>query len=78
MENVTCPYCGQKTSEKYCREDHNEYCPMQYPIASCRDHALNNWQRGFDSPKLADGPPANLENPVFMLGYKMGHPESNQ
>lgn len=67
-----CRYCG-KCEEDAPRDQHNPYCPNQYPVKECRDMAIVDWEEGFNFDGSA--PPANIEkrNPVFKLGYLMGH-----
>lgn len=70
-----CPYCGQ-CAEDAPREQHNEVCPNQYPIEACREHAIEDWQRGFDTTDPQTISPDDQENPIFQLGYQNGHPQS--
>jgi hypothetical protein len=67
-----CKYCGQ-CEEDAPREQHNEYCPMQYPLAGCRVMALADWQLGFSATQEKD---VESESPVCKLGFRMNHPDS--
>ncbi|MFA5020659.1 MAG: hypothetical protein WC517_01195 [Patescibacteria group bacterium] len=70
-----CQYCGNECEEGV-REDHNPYCPNQYPRADCREMALNDWHNGFNTIDLELRPAEMLNSPVFQLGYRMSHPDS--
>ena len=69
---AVCHFCGE-CEEEAPREGHNEYCPNQYPVAACREHAIADWTAGFNATE----PPTELHNPIYALGYCMGHPRSH-
>jgi len=73
-----CQYCGNECEEgeEGVRENHNPYCPNQYPRADCREMALNDWHNGFNTIDLSLKNDDLIINPVFLLGYRMSHPDS--